>query len=459
LSRHDRFEEISALAALGAVSTEELTELQAHLDVCPACRGEYSEYRELVQYRLPLVAALPEPKHKLSISFLGEDGVRGRFFAEARRRGFRFSEEVERRIHPWRGWGGGHTSLLVGLFLIAAMAALGYQLRESAAQRTSDKAELAALSAQNAELRRRLSELDKAADSSNSSDPTDSSGVKLRPENGATTLPPQMNPVGSAQTNAAGASGTLETDLRRAREENAALLARAKAAEEQLQTAVSQNQTIQVALQAEIASGKGVERGLSAKLNEATATINRITGELGNLREGRSTDASLIAVQESRLKDWADKLKEQSEAIERQKQLLVADRDIRDLMTARNLHIIDTFDIDGKGDTRRTFGRVFYTQGKSLIFYAFDLEDKRVLNANYAFQAWGYQESGGQSRNLGIFYVDDRKQNRWALKFNDPRTLAQIDAVFVTIEPPGGSLKPTGQWRLYAYLKNKPNHP
>jgi Anti-sigma-K factor rskA, C-terminal/Putative zinc-finger len=458
LSRHDRFEEICALAALGTVSAEELTELQAHLDVCPACRREYSEYRELVHNRLPLAAVLPEPKHKLSISFLGEDGVRGRFFAEARRRGFRFSEEVERGIHPWRGWGGGHTSLLVGLFLIAAVAVLGYQLRESAAPRTSDKAELAALSAQNAELRRRLSELDKAADSSNSSDPSDSSGVKPRPENATTAPPPQMSPVGATQTNA-DASGTLETDLRRAREENAALLARAKVAEEQLQTAVSQNQTLQGALQAEIASGNGVERDLTAKLNEAAATINRITGELGNLREGRTTDASLIAVQESRLKDWAEKLKEQSEAIERQKQLLVADRDIRDLMTARNLHIIDVFDVDGKGDTRRTFGRVFYTQGKSLIFYAFDLEDKRVLNANYAFQAWGYQESGGQSRNLGIFYVDDRKQNRWALKFNDPRTLAQIDAVFVTIEPPGGSPKPTGQKLLYAYLKNKPNHP
>jgi Anti-sigma-K factor rskA/Putative zinc-finger len=450
LSGHERFEEICALAALGEVSAEELTEMQAHLDACPACRREYGEYRELVHGRLPLAAALPKSKCKLSISFLGEDGVRGRFFAEARRRGFRFSEKAERSIHPWRGWGGSHTSLLVGLFLIAVVAALGYQLRESAAQRASDKAELAALGAQNAELRRRLSDLDKAADSS---------GVKPRPENGGAARAPQMSPVGASQTNAAGASGTLETDLKSAREENAALLARAKAAEEQLQAAVSQNQTLQGALQAEIASGKGVERDLTARLNEAAATINRITGELGNLREGRSTDASLIAVQESRLKDWAEKLKEQSEAIERQKQLLVADRDIRDLMTARNLHIIDVFDVDGKGDTRRTFGRVFYTEGKSLIFYAFDLEDKRVLNANYAFQAWGYQESGGQSRNLGVFYVDDRKQNRWALKFNDPRTLAQIDAVFVTIEPPGGSPKPTGQKLLYAYLKNKPNHP
>jgi anti-sigma-K factor RskA/putative zinc finger protein len=454
LSRHDRYEEICALAALGEASAEELTELQAHLDVCPACRREYGEYRELVHSRLPLAAALPESKHRLSISFLGEDGVRGRFFAEARRRGFRFSEDAEKGGHPWRGWGGRHTSLLVGLFLIAAVAALGYQLRDIAAQRTSDKAELSALSAQNAELRRRLSELDKAADSSNSSNSSDLPGVKPRPENAVTAPSAQMSPIG-AQTNAAGATATLETDLRGAREENSALLARVKAAEERLQTAVSQNQSLQV----EITSGKGVEMDLIAKLSEAKATINQMTGELRNLREGRSTDASLIAAQESRLKDSAEKLKEQSEAIERQKRLLVADRDIRDLMTARNLHIIDVFDVDGKGDTRRTFGRVFYTEGKSLIFYAFDLEDKRVLNANYAFQAWGYQESGGQSQNLGVFYVDDRKQNRWALKFNDPRALAQIDAVFVTIEPPGGSPKPTGQKLLYAYLKNKPNHP
>jgi len=455
LSRHERYEELSALAALGEVSVEELTELQAHLDVCLACRREYGEYRELVHNRLPLAAVLPEPKHKFSISFLGPvlpalgNGVRERFFAEARRRGFRFSEEVESGRPTRRGWGWPPTSLLVGLFLIAAVAALGYQLRESAGRRASGEAELTTLNAQNALLRRRLSELNKAANSSNSF------GVKPRPENDAPAPTLQMVSLGVAQSNAAGASVMLEAELARAREENAALLARVKDAEERLHTAVSQNQS----LQAEIASGKGVEGYLTAKLSEATATINQMTGELRNLREGRSNDASLIAAQESRLKDWAEKLKEQSEAIERQKQLLVADRDIRDLMTARNLHIIDVFDVDSRGDTHPTFGRLFYTEGKSLIFYAFDLRDKRVLNASYAFQAWGYQESDGQSRSLGVFYADDRKQNRWALKFSDPRALAQIDSIFVTIEPPGGSSKPTGQKRLYAYLRNKPNHP
>jgi len=451
LSRHERFEEFCALAALGEVSAEELTELQAHLDVCPACRREYGAYRELAHNRLPLAAPFPEPKHKFVISFVGEDGVRERFFAEARRRGFRFSEDAQRGLHFWRGWGGPSTSLLIGFFLIAAVTVLGYQLRESAARRAIDEATLTALNAQIAELRRQLSELNKATDSSDSSI---SSGVKPYPQSAFPAPIPQMNPLGAAQPNAI-ALATFETELAHAREETAALLARVKAAEEQQQMAVSQEQS----LRAEIVSGKSAERELIAKLNEATATINQMTGELRYLREGRSNDASMIAAQEAWLKDWAEKLKEQSEAIERQKQLLVADRDIRDLMTARNLHIIDVFDVDGKGNTRRTFGRVFYTEAKSLIFYAFDLEDKRVLKANHAFQAWGYQESDGRSRSLGIFYVDDRKQNRWALKFNDPRALAQIDSVFVTIEPPGGSPKPTGQKLLYAYLKNKPNHP
>ena len=63
------------------------------------------------------------------------------------------------------------------------------------------------------------------------------------------------------------------------------------------------------------------------------------------------------------------------------------------------------------------------------------------------------------ARSLGIFYVDDPKKNRWVLKFEDPRILAEIDSVFVTIEPPGGSAKPTGRKFLYAYLNANPNHP
>lgn len=49
-------------------------------------------------------------------------------------------------------------------------------------------------------------------------------------------------------------------------------------------------------------------------------------------------------------------------------------------------------------------------------------------------------------------------QNRKAI-FRITKTLAEIDAVFVTIEPKGGSARPTGKQLLFAYLKADSNHP
>jgi hypothetical protein len=45
------------------------------------------------------------------------------------------------------------------------------------------------------------------------------------------------------------------------------------------------------------------------------------------------------------------------------------------------------------------------------------------------------------------------------VKSDDPKKLEQIDSVFVTVEPNGGSHKPSGKPLLFAYLKVDPNHP
>ena len=42
---------------------------------------------------------------------------------------------------------------------------------------------------------------------------------------------------------------------------------------------------------------------------------------------------------------------------------------------------------------------------------------------------------------------------------DDPKQLAEIDAVFVTVEPRGGSQIPTGRPFLYALLRKEANHP
>jgi hypothetical protein len=45
------------------------------------------------------------------------------------------------------------------------------------------------------------------------------------------------------------------------------------------------------------------------------------------------------------------------------------------------------------------------------------------------------------------------------VKSQDPSTLAQIDAVFVTVEPNGGSTHPSTKPLLFTYLRSEPNHP
>ena len=45
------------------------------------------------------------------------------------------------------------------------------------------------------------------------------------------------------------------------------------------------------------------------------------------------------------------------------------------------------------------------------------------------------------------------------LKTSEAKTLADIDAVFVTVEPNGGSQHPSGKELLFAYLRVSPNHP
>jgi hypothetical protein len=119
--------------------------------------------------------------------------------------------------------------------------------------------------------------------------------------------------------------------------------------------------------------------------------------------------------------------------------------------------------VDGSSRTQRPFGRVFYTQGKSLIFYAFDLDrEPGVVNAS-AFQVWGQRETpqGEQAppMNLGILYKDNETNRRWVMRFDEPKQLAEIDAVFVTVEPRGGSHKPTSKPFLFALLRNEANHP
>jgi hypothetical protein len=199
---------------------------------------------------------------------------------------------------------------------------------------------------------------------------------------------------------------------------------------------------------------------LAQKVEVAEASLQKTQLELDALRQKRSEDQSRAQSLEAQIRDLHGQLSDQEQTIGRQQELLAHDRDIRDLMGARDLYIAEVYDIARDGHTQKPYGRVFYTKGKSLIFYAYDLDQESGARIASTFQAWGSRgPDRQQATNLGVFYQDNNGKKRWVLKFDDPKKLEEIDAVFVTVEPTGGSHKPSGRPLLFAYLKVAPNHP
>jgi hypothetical protein len=199
---------------------------------------------------------------------------------------------------------------------------------------------------------------------------------------------------------------------------------------------------------------------LSQKLEATQAKTQGLQDKLNSLERLSSEEKQQAAALDAKVTDMTRLLHDREATIDQQQELLAHDRDIRDLMGARDLYVAEVFDVERTGETKKPYGRVFYTEGKSLIFYAYDLDQQAGAKNASTFQAWGRQGPDWQQvLNLGIFYVDNASKKRWVLRFDDPKALAQIDAVFVTVEPNGGSHKPSNKPLLFTYLHIDPNHP
>jgi hypothetical protein len=198
---------------------------------------------------------------------------------------------------------------------------------------------------------------------------------------------------------------------------------------------------------------------LSEKLEAAQAESRMLQQQVDSLTEQSIAGSIQAKALSAKIEDLTRLLQERETALNQEDELLAHDRDVREVIGARNLYIAEVYDTDEKGATRKPYGRLFYTKEKSLIFYAYDL-DQQDTKHGQTFQAWGRRgPDWKQAVNLGIFYEDSASKKRWVLKAEDPKTLAQIDAVFVTLEPHGGSDRPSGKPLLFAYLNHPPNHP
>src|SRR5262245_30774777 len=442
-SNHEHFEELCALAASAQISEPEFVELQDHLQGCVDCRSAYADFIDLFHNKLPLADPEVVDSSTRTGFFSEYPSYRERFLARARRQGVAVlsgtQQKLWHRFTIWRrpGFGYAQVATLAVAALLVAVGLLAYNLHQS-------------------DLRYMKLAADKTAMSTTGQrgveSPT-SPTIRVSPERNSATPPPIA--TDPTQVTALQRRIEAENELAKVRGDRASAEARTKGMEDQLARLATELDALRA--RNEEAS---VSRGeLEKKLKEAEQVANAVKDNLQEIREARSKDSLTISVQDLEIRKLSEKLTEQTHTLEQQTSLLEASRDVRDLMGARNFHIADVYDVDSRGKDHRAFGRVFYTEGKStLIFYAFDLNDRNTVRRNTSFQVWGKRgPAQGPMHSLGLFQIDDLKQNRWVLRFEDPRILAEIDSVFVTVEPPGGSAKPTGRQFLYAYLDTNPN--
>ncbi len=419
MSRHEHFEELGALAAIGQVTAEEDKELSAHLSECSSCREAYADYVRVLHQQLPTA----EPRRwKLAdgVFRLGGNGeLRERFFARARAEGIDLSEQAGRLngkplAGAWSRFSWRYAMTAVAILLISVcfvIAGRSYRIVPRSAVPDTRLADLAA------ERDSFQSQLTAALQS------IDSKSAELQ---------------------------------KRMKEQNAASTATLLALQKQMEEAGREAERLNAALQ----SAQQEKTALASTSQQHETLIADLKSQLEKVRLADADNIAALVVQQARIKELTEALQAENEKVERERQLSAVSQDVRKLMGARNLHIIDVHDVDGGGKSAKSFGRVFYTEGDSLVFYAFDLPNGKLTNAKYYFQAWGEREATTQSpRNLGVFQVDDHEQRRWVLKVNDSQLLRGIDAVFVTAEATASTAEPRGKKLLYAYLGGQANHP
>jgi hypothetical protein len=257
-------------------------------------------------------------------------------------------------------------------------------------------------------------------------------------------------------------SGKAQQQVEQLKRENSALTASLSKLNDSFTASQREIQNLRTELvktagSAERSSSKNAQ--LLDEARDQEKLLANAKDEAARVNQLHLNDEASLVEEEVRIAQLSDKLRVASATLDMERQLAAAGKDVRELLTSRQLHVIDVRDTDPDGNTNKAFGRVFLTEGKSLTFYAFDLNEDRVLDAKRGFQVWAVPEAGkNASRSLGLLRVDAKAQGRWVLRVDNPELVGKINSVFVTAEPAAGGKQPSGQKMLYAYL-GQANHP
>jgi hypothetical protein len=414
---HEEFLELCALSTTGELTAAEWARLNAHLAHCEECRHSKEEYERVVATTIPELAAEARSESDAG----GPPGAWSIEQAEAdlmdALRGepspVEENPKSEPKSTPWK-----HPRLLaIAALILATCSTAAYQI----GMLQSRKPEVADVRA---------------------ASPTTKIPAPLEPP------APVPLPVPEKTSPEVEELARLKTEARLDRSEFAKLKDQQSQLEDELAKATEalrQTQQGRTDLSQQLAQAQANAQSLEAKLNQA--------GD----RTPLDTEQALAA--NKQVEELRASVEAKDKEIAQDQELLQHDRDIRNLISARNVYMAEIYDVAKTGDTQKPFGRVFYTKDKSLVFYGYDLDQQRGVKKASTFQAWGRGVDQQHAISLGLLYLDDANQKRWVLKFNNAKTISQIDAVFVTVEPEGGSTKPSGKPLLFTSLRIDPNHP
>jgi hypothetical protein len=416
---HGYFEELCAAASIGQATGEELLELEQHAACCDACRRAYFDYLSVAAQQFATAGQDPTISPQELEECIDSQLLTRRFLDRAEREGIVFSRDVDKAVELpppipfsfsrkiwWRA------PILATAALAVIVFVTGDLYWRNSSRRPATSAE---------------HKLEPRTVASQSTIDLAPANLKLRPE--VDRLQNELRRINDQLV-------ATQTDLQLTSQERRRLQGERDA----LQTRLLHVE--QELAQSEITLAD--ERNLAAAQRDRTNEI----------------EAALVSDQ-MKLHDTQEELAAKSAALEQEHQLLSLGLDVTDLMGARNLHIVDVADTDPRGKTRPAFGRIFFTEGKSLIFYAYDLNEAKIEKANYQYQVWARKEGQNhRAQRLGIFYIDDKSQRRWVFKCDDPKVLRDIDSVFVTFGRSNSDPShPEGSSLMYAYLRGQPNHP
>jgi hypothetical protein len=432
---HDEFLELCAVSTSGQLREEDQRRLREHLVVCSSCRDALQQYESIIRHAIPAMAAEETPQNMEAGARWSEKQAESALFERIAQDEGGGGIEGNGPIPPHRetssrrrvlapesaaAWRSVWALYAAGILLFVALGFCAYQV--GVRRGTSAANDVAP----HPDPQSQISLEEKLSDASHERE------------------------VARAQVEQ---RDGLIADLRGQLKQQSVKIDQLKAVQEQSDTAVrgadaGRQELIQQRTEAE------------QKFNAAQSTAQALQTKLDSIAEQSSQNAKQVATSDAKVNELTNLLHQREAAVDQQQELLAHDRDIRELMGARDLYVAEVYDVARTGATQKPYGRVFYTKGKSLIFYAYDLDQQTVAKNASTFQVWGrHGPDPEQAFPLGIFYEDNASKKRWVLKLDDPKLLAQIDAVFVTIEPNGGSRKPSGEPLLFAYLRVDPNHP